>query len=344
MPEIGIAGLVVILIVALLVFGPKRLPEIGRSLGKGMREFKDSITGKDDKPELPSVRGRHPAARELAHEARPAAAPPRRGGDARRAPRRAARAALHRARRDRRSRSSSHTCSTASILDWLNRPLPDDRSKPITFSPIEPFSTSIMGQPLGGAGDRACRSSSGRSGRSSPRPSRSTTSARSAMLVAFAAVCSALGGLAFGYWVVLPPAIHFLTNYDSSHYEILLRAKDYYRFVSFVLIGVALAFEVPVFVLGLVRLRNRDRGEAAADLAHRRVRDGRDRGDPPGRRSGDDDPARSSRSSCSTCSRSGSPPSSSRAGARHARRGRPSSRAGPAARTRPGRAAPASTR
>ena len=50
MPEIGIAGLIVILIVALLVFGPKRLPEIGRSLGKGMREFKDSVTGKDDEP------------------------------------------------------------------------------------------------------------------------------------------------------------------------------------------------------------------------------------------------------------------------------------------------------
>ena len=50
MPEIGIAGLVVILVVALLVFGPKRLPEIGKSLGKGMREFKDSITGKDDTP------------------------------------------------------------------------------------------------------------------------------------------------------------------------------------------------------------------------------------------------------------------------------------------------------
>ena len=54
MPEIGIAGLIVILIVALLVFGPKRLPEIGRSPGKGMREFKDSITGSDDKAELPA--------------------------------------------------------------------------------------------------------------------------------------------------------------------------------------------------------------------------------------------------------------------------------------------------
>jgi sec-independent protein translocase protein TatA len=44
----------VILIVALLVFGPKRLPEIGRSLGKGMREFKDSISGDSkEKAELP---------------------------------------------------------------------------------------------------------------------------------------------------------------------------------------------------------------------------------------------------------------------------------------------------
>jgi sec-independent protein translocase protein TatA len=53
MPEIGITGLIVLLVVALLVFGPKRLPEIGRSLGRGMREFKDSVTGHDDKAELP---------------------------------------------------------------------------------------------------------------------------------------------------------------------------------------------------------------------------------------------------------------------------------------------------
>jgi sec-independent protein translocase protein TatA len=55
-PEVGITGLIVILIVALLVFGPKRLPEIGRSLGKGMREFKDSISGSsnDEKAELPA--------------------------------------------------------------------------------------------------------------------------------------------------------------------------------------------------------------------------------------------------------------------------------------------------
>jgi sec-independent protein translocase protein TatA len=45
---IGFPELLLLLLVVLLVFGPKRLPEMGRSLGKGMREFKDSITGKDD--------------------------------------------------------------------------------------------------------------------------------------------------------------------------------------------------------------------------------------------------------------------------------------------------------
>jgi sec-independent protein translocase protein TatA len=46
--SIGWQGLVVILIILLLVFGPKRLPEMGRSLGRGLREFKDSVTNKDD--------------------------------------------------------------------------------------------------------------------------------------------------------------------------------------------------------------------------------------------------------------------------------------------------------
>ena len=49
MPNIGPLEIVVILIIALIVFGPKRLPELGRSMGKGIREFKGSLTGdKDD--------------------------------------------------------------------------------------------------------------------------------------------------------------------------------------------------------------------------------------------------------------------------------------------------------
>jgi sec-independent protein translocase protein TatA len=52
---IGFPELLILLVVVLLVFGPKRLPEMGRSLGKGMREFKDSVTGKDDTPALPAA-------------------------------------------------------------------------------------------------------------------------------------------------------------------------------------------------------------------------------------------------------------------------------------------------
>jgi sec-independent protein translocase protein TatA len=48
MPNIGFPEIVVVLIIVLVIFGPKRLPEMGRSLGKGIREFKDSITGDDD--------------------------------------------------------------------------------------------------------------------------------------------------------------------------------------------------------------------------------------------------------------------------------------------------------
>jgi sec-independent protein translocase protein TatA len=54
MPNVGLPELLIVLVVVLLIFGPKKLPQLGRSLGGGMREFKDSVTGKskDDEPEV----------------------------------------------------------------------------------------------------------------------------------------------------------------------------------------------------------------------------------------------------------------------------------------------------
>ena len=49
MPSIGPMELVVVLVIALIVLGPKKLPEVGRSVGKGMREFKESLTGDDSR-------------------------------------------------------------------------------------------------------------------------------------------------------------------------------------------------------------------------------------------------------------------------------------------------------
>jgi sec-independent protein translocase protein TatA len=56
MPNIGTGEIILLLAVALLLFGAKRLPEIGRSLGGGMREFKDAVTGATkSEPQQPSA-------------------------------------------------------------------------------------------------------------------------------------------------------------------------------------------------------------------------------------------------------------------------------------------------
>jgi sec-independent protein translocase protein TatA len=48
MPNIGPVELIIVLVIVLIVFGARRVPEAGKNLGKGMREFKDAITGRDD--------------------------------------------------------------------------------------------------------------------------------------------------------------------------------------------------------------------------------------------------------------------------------------------------------
>lgn len=55
MSNISAPEIILLLLVALLLFGAKRLPEIGRSLGTGMREFKDSVTGNSHHPEPPQT-------------------------------------------------------------------------------------------------------------------------------------------------------------------------------------------------------------------------------------------------------------------------------------------------
>ena len=63
-----------------------------------------------------------------------------------------------------------------------------------------------------------------------------------------------LAGAAFAYFFVLPPAVHFLQGYNSQNFDILVQAKTYYKFQIFTMLGVGLAFQLPLALLALHRL------------------------------------------------------------------------------------------
>ena len=59
MPNIGLPEMLIVLVIALVILGPKKLPDAGRSLGRGIREFKGAITGGgDDKDEVSALPAR----------------------------------------------------------------------------------------------------------------------------------------------------------------------------------------------------------------------------------------------------------------------------------------------
>jgi sec-independent protein translocase protein TatC len=138
------------------------------------------------------------------------------------------------------------------LIKWLERPLPPDRRQLITFGVAEPFLTSFKISLMAGIA------------LAFPillwqlwsflAPAFEESSQRYvALFVAFASALLA-GGVAFGYWLVLPQALHFLTHYDDQFYDIQIRARDYFSFATAVLLAVGIVFELPIFVLGLVRI------------------------------------------------------------------------------------------
>jgi sec-independent protein translocase protein TatC len=61
------------------------------------------------------------------------------------------------------------------------------------------------------------------------------------------------GGVAFGYYVVLPAAVHFLQNFNSGQFNVLVQANQYYKFVATVLLAMGIAFQAPIAIVGSVR-------------------------------------------------------------------------------------------
>ncbi|HEY7562916.1 MAG TPA: twin-arginine translocase subunit TatC, partial [Gaiellaceae bacterium] len=72
----------------------------------------------------------------------------------------------------------------------------------------------------------------------------------------FVAIATALFcvGVAFGYFIVFPKALDFLTNYNDEFFSIEIRASYYFSFISLGILGIGLVFELPIFILALVRL------------------------------------------------------------------------------------------
>ena len=138
------------------------------------------------------------------------------------------------------------------IIDWLTGPLPDDKEL-VTLGVTEPFTTSVMVSLIVAIGLVL------------PvllwqiwaflAPAVAPHFERVALF--FVALSTALFacGVVFMYYVVLPRALEFLTNYDDELYEIQIRASYYYNFVALLLLGGGIAFLLPIFVLALVRLR-----------------------------------------------------------------------------------------
>jgi sec-independent protein translocase protein TatC len=69
-----------------------------------------------------------------------------------------------------------------------------------------------------------------------------------------AATVLLLAGMAFGYFIALPNILDFLLNFDAEQYNAQIRAKEYFSFTALLLLGFGVMFELPVFILGLVRL------------------------------------------------------------------------------------------
>lgn len=77
---------------------------------------------------------------------------------------------------------------------------------------------------------------------------------RVALPVMSAAPALFLAGVVFAYLIVLPPAVHFLQGYNASKFQILVQAKAYYTFEIFTMLGIGLAFQLPIGLLALQQL------------------------------------------------------------------------------------------
>ena len=137
------------------------------------------------------------------------------------------------------------------IMDWLKAPLPDG-TELVTLTVGEPFATSFnvafyaaiaLAIPVLVWQTWAFLA-----------PAFEVGHQKVVARMVVVATLLLAAGMAFAYWVVLPNAVPFLINFDSEQYDSMARASSYYSFAAITILGCGVLFELPIFILGLVRL------------------------------------------------------------------------------------------
>jgi sec-independent protein translocase protein TatC len=136
------------------------------------------------------------------------------------------------------------------LLDIVNDPL--GSRKPITFSPAESFTTTMTVSAYGALLITL------------PiilyqlyafvLPAFTPTERKVALPILLMVPFLFLGGVLFGYFIVIPAAIKFLLGFNADEFQIEVRAREYYSFVSLTLLSIGILFQIPVGVLALTKL------------------------------------------------------------------------------------------
>jgi len=138
------------------------------------------------------------------------------------------------------------------LIEWLKRPLPADKTL-VTLGVVEPFTTAVKVSAIAAIAIVLPILVWQVWGFLAPAVDEASQRALRGFIV-FATFLFAVG-VAFAYFVVLPAAIEFLTNFDDTLYDVQIRASYYLSFTSLVLLACGIAFEMPIFILALVRIR-----------------------------------------------------------------------------------------
>jgi sec-independent protein translocase protein TatC len=138
------------------------------------------------------------------------------------------------------------------LIEWLKRPLPPDKTL-VTLGVVEPFTTAVKVSAIAAIAIVLPILVWQIWGFLAPAVDEASQRALRGFIV-FATVLFVVG-VTFAYFIVLPAAIEFLTNFDDTLYDVQIRASYYLSFTSLVLLACGIAFEMPIFILALVRIR-----------------------------------------------------------------------------------------